>query len=262
MTPNYAPDYDIPKPLFDHLIELRKRLIKVILLFFITSGVCYYMAEPIFQFLLSPLTTLFQEQQLHSQGVARKLIYTGLTEAFLTYLKIAAFSGFFITFPYFAIQIWYFTSPALFQHERKLLRLVLLATPCLFLLGAAFAYNVIFPNAYRFFLSFESLGTPGNIPIQLEPRVGEYLSFVMKLLLAFGISFQLPVLLTVLATVKIVTYRGLIDKWRIAVVVIFAIAALITPPDMLSMIGLAIPLIVLYALSIMMIKFIENRDNS
>lgn len=256
-----APDYDTPKPLFDHLVELRKRLIKVICLFFAATGLCYYFAEPIFQFLLSPLTNVFQEYSLTGQNITRKLIYTGLTEAFLTYLKIAAFSGFFITFPYLAIQVWYFASPALFHHERKFFRLILMATPFLFFLGAAFAYYVIFPNAYRFFLSFENMGIGGNIPIQLEPRVGEYLSFVMKLLLAFGISFQLPVLLTVLATVKIVTYRGLIEKWRIATVIIFAVAAMITPPDMLSMIGLAIPLLILYALSILMIKFVESRYN-
>lgn len=249
-----TPEYDVPKPVFDHLIELRKRLIKVIIVFVITSTCCYFISANLFQFLLDPLTILFQKQNIH-----RKLIYTGLTEAFLTYIKVAVFSGFFVTFPYFAIQIWYFTSPALFKHERRLLKVILFATPTLFFLGAAFAYYLIFPNAYRFFLSFETAGTLGVMPIQLEPRVGEYLSFVMRLLLAFGISFQLPVLLTVLATVKIVTYRGLIEKWRIAVVIIFAVAAIITPPDMLSMVGLAIPLIVLYALSIIMIKIVEDR---
>lgn len=249
-----TPDYDIPKPVFDHLIELRQRLIRVIVLFVIAAAGCYCISDYIFQFLLDPLTTLFQEQHLH-----RKLIYTGLTEAFLTYIKVAVFSGFFLTFPYLAVQIWYFTSPALFKHERQLLKVILFATPVLFFLGAAFAYYLIFPNAYRFFLSFETAGTSAILPIQLEPRVGEYLSFVMRLLLAFGISFQLPVLLTVLATVKIVTYKGLIEKWRIAVVIIFAVAAIITPPDMLSMIGLAIPLMVLYALSIVMIKIVETR---
>lgn len=251
-----TPMHDIPKPLFDHLIELRRRLIRVIVLFFISSAVCYYIAEPLFQFLLAPLRDLFLEMNLD-----RKLIYTGLTEAFLTYLKIASFSGFCITFPYLASQIWLFTSPALFKHEKKLLRIILLATPFLFLTGAAFAYTIIFPNAYRFFLSFESMGLDGSLPIQLEPRVAEYLSFVMRLLLAFGISFQLPVLLTVLATVKMVTARGLLEKWRIAVVVIFAVAAMITPPDMLSMIGLAVPLIILYGLSILMIKIVESNRN-
>lgn len=252
-----APDYDLPKPLFDHLVELRRRLIRVIGIFFLATLACYYFAEPLFQFLLKPLATLLNNDPA---GIGdRKLIYTGLTEAFLTYIKVSVFCGFFITFPYLATQIWLFTSPALFKHERKLLRIILFATPFLFFVGSAFAYYVIFPNAYQFFLSFETLGTPGSLPIQLEPRVAEYLSFVMRLLLAFGISFQLPVLLTVLATVKVVTFRGLIDKWRIGVVVIFAVAAIITPPDMLSMIGLAVPLMVLYGLSILMVRVVEKR---
>lgn len=248
-----APQYDIPKPLADHLIELRRRLIHFLLLFFIVSAGCYYFSEPIFQFLLKPLTALFQEQQLH-----RKLIYTGLTEAFLTYLKVAAFSGFFLTFPYLASQIWFFVSPALFKHERQFLRIILVATPILFLLGAAFAYYIIFPNAYRFFLSFESTGLEGTIPIQLEPRVEEYLGFVMKLLLAFGISFQLPIFLTVLATINVVNSQGLVAKWRIAIVLIFTLAAVITPPDILSMIGLAVPLVILYGFSIILVKMVEK----
>ena len=254
----HAPQYDLPKPLFDHLVELRRRLIRVIAVFFLATLACYTFAEPLFQFLLKPLANLLNND---ATGLGdRKLIYTGLTEAFLTYIKVAVFSGFFITFPYLATQIWLFTSPALFKHERKLLRIILFATPFLFFVGSAFAYYVIFPNAYLFFLSFETLGTPESLPIQLEPRVAEYLSFVMRLLLAFGISFQLPVFLSVLATIKVVTFRGLIDKWRISIVIIFAVAAIITPPDMLSMVGLAIPLLVLYGLSIFMVKVIEKRE--
>lgn len=133
-----------------------------------------------------------------------------------------------------------------------------MATPVFFLLGSAFAYEVIFPNAYKFFLSFEVSGANGAIPIQLEARVSEYLSFVMRLILAFGVSFQLPVLLTVLASLGLVTKKGLIDKWRISVVSIFAVAAVITPPDILSMVGLAAPLVLLYGLSILAVARIQT----
>jgi sec-independent protein translocase protein TatC len=248
-----APDYDQAQPLIQHLIELRTRFIYVLLVFFGLSILSYCVSNHIFQFLLHPL------QQIFSQlGLERKLIYTGLTEAFLTYLKVSMFAGFFLTFPYFASQMWLFISPGLFRHEQKLLRLILLATPLFFLLGAAFAYWFIFPNAYKFFLSFESLGDNGTIPIQLEPRVSEYLSFVMRLIIAFGVSFQLPVLLTVLASMGMVTKKALIEKWRISVVSIFAVAAVITPPDILSMVGLAAPLVLLYGLSIFAVARVER----
>ncbi|MBW8310280.1 MAG: twin-arginine translocase subunit TatC [Candidatus Paracaedibacteraceae bacterium] len=248
-----APDYDQAQPLIQHLIELRTRFIRILLVFFCLSALSYCGSNYIFQFLLNPL------QQIFSQlGLERKLIYTGLTEAFLTYLKVSMFSGFFLTFPYFASQIWLFISPGLFKHEQKLLRLILLATPVFFLLGAAFAYGFIFPNAYKFFLSFESLGGQGDIPIQLEPRVSEYLSFVMRLIIAFGVSFQLPILLTVLASMGLVTKKALIEKWRISVVSIFAVAAVITPPDILSMVGLAAPLVLLYGLSIIAVARVER----
>lgn len=247
-----SPDHDAPQPIVNHLLELRTRFIWVLGIFFIASCVCYAASGHIFNFLLTPLQHVLTEL-----GLERKLIYTGITEAFLTYIKVALFSGFFITFPYLASQIWLFISPGLFLHERKILRSVLVATPVFFLLGAAFAYWVIFPNAYKFFLSFEVSGANGAIPIQLEARVSEYLSFVMRLIMAFGISFQLPVLLTVLASLGLVTKKGLIDKWRISVVSIFAVAAVITPPDILSMVGLAAPLVLLYGLSILAVARIQ-----
>lgn len=247
-----SPDHDAPQPIVSHLIELRTRFIRVLVAFFIVSCACYSISDHIFNFLLTPLHHVLSEL-----GLERKLIYTGLTEAFLTYIKVALFSGFFITFPYIASQIWLFISPGLFLHERKILRSVLITTPLFFLMGASFAYWVIFPNAYKFFLSFEVAGNASSIPIQLEARVSEYLSFVMRLIMAFGISFQLPVLLTVLASLGIVTKKGLIEKWRISVVSIFAVAAVITPPDILSMVGLAAPLVLLYGLSIIAVARVQ-----
>ena len=244
---------DHPQPLIEHLVELRQRLIYALIGFFAAFALCYAYSEEIFQFLVQPLATLLQEKG------HRRLIYTGLTEAFLTYIKVAAFSAAFLSFPVVASQLWMFIAPGLYRTERKVFVPLLLATPLLFLIGAAFAYYVIFPAAYAFFLSFETPGSTGQLPIQLEAKVNEYLSFVMRLIFAFGISFELPVLLTLLANVGIVTSQGLITKWRFAVVGIFIVAALITPPDMLSMIGLAIPLIVLYGLSILMVKWVEHK---
>lgn len=244
---------DTPRPLLEHLIELRKRLIYILIVFFIVFSVCYFFSEAIFQFLVKPLATLLQ-----AKGEGRRLIYTGLTEAFLTYIKVAAFAASFIAFPLIASQIWLFIAPGLYLHERKLFVGLLIATPILFFLGAAFAYTVIFPAAYQFFLSFESSAAAGSLPIQLEAKVNEYLSFVMRLIFAFGICFEIPVVLTLLASIDMVTRQGLIQKWRIAVLLIFIIAAIITPPDILSMLGLALPLIILYGLSIVMVTFLEN----
>ena len=244
---------DTPRPLLEHLIELRKRLIYILIVFFIVFAVCYFFSEAIFQFLVKPLATLLQ-----TKGEGRRLIYTGLTEAFLTYIKVAAFAAGFIAFPLIASQIWLFIAPGLYRHERKLFVGLLIATPILFFLGAAFAYTVIFPAAYQFFLSFESAAAAGSLHIQLEAKVNEYLSFVMRLIFAFGICFEMPVVLTLLASIDLVTRQGLIQKWRIAILLIFIIAAIITPPDILSMLGLALPLIILYGLSIVMVTFLEN----
>jgi sec-independent protein translocase protein TatC len=244
---------DTPQPLLHHLLELRQRLIYALIGFFIAFILCYTFSEQIFRFLVQPLATLLQEKG------QRRLIYTGLTEAFLTYIKVSAFAAAFLSFPVVASQLWMFIAPGLYRQERKVFVPLLIATPLLFLIGAAFAYYVIFPVAYTFFLSFETPGSTGQLPIQLEAKVNEYLSFVMRLIFAFGISFELPVLLTLLANVGMVTSQGLITKWRFAVVGIFIVAAIVTPPDMLSMVGLAIPLIVLYGISIIMVRWVERR---
>lgn len=246
---------DTPQPLLYHLIELRQRLIYALVGFFVAFVLCYTFAEEIFRFLVQPLATLLQEKG------HRRLIYTGLTEAFLTYIKVSAFAAAFLSFPVIASQVWMFIAPGLYRQERKVFIPLLIATPVLFLMGAAFAYYVIFPVAYTFFLSFETPGSAGQLPIQLEAKVNEYLSFVMRLIFAFGMSFELPVLLTLLANVGMVTSQGLITKWRFAIVGIFIVAAIVTPPDMLSMVGLAIPLIILYGVSIFMVRWVERRHH-
>jgi sec-independent protein translocase protein TatC len=247
---------DTPQPLLEHLLELRRRLLRSFMVLGICSVGAYLYSEQIFQILVRPLAILLQQQDLE-----RKLIYTGLTEAFLTYLKVAVFSGLFFSFPYIASQLWFFIAPGLYARERHFFRFILLATPLLFILGAAFAYFIVFPAAYTFFLSFEVPGANGILPIQLEPRVGEYLAFVMRLIFAFGLSFQLPVALVLLALTKVITTHQLLRHWRIAVVAIFTIAAIITPPDLFSMIGLALPLLVLYGLSIIMVRIVESRQS-
>lgn len=243
-----------PQPLINHLLELRWRLIISSAVFSVLFCLCYAISDKIFSFLVAPLAKI-----LTHHGHDRRLIYTGLTEAFLTYVKVAVFSASLLSFPLIATQIWLFIAPGLYQHERRLFLPILLATPLLFILGAAFAYYVVFPAAYTFFLSFETVGIDGALPIQLEAKVNEYLAFVMRLIFAFGLSFELPVLLTVLASVGIVSVKGLIEKWRFSVVGIFTVAAFITPPDVFSMLALAFPLILLYGLSIFMVGFVERR---
>lgn len=237
---------DTPQPLITHLTELRQRLIYCVGVFIVLCGINYYFSEQIFSFLAKPLGEIAQ---------GRRLIYTSLTEAFTTYVKVSLFGAFFLTFPFIAIQVWKFVAPALYQKEKRFFKWLLIATPLLFLMGALFAYYVIFPTAYTFFLSFESMN--GAMPIQLEAKVDEYLNFVMRLILAFGICFEMPVILALLALSNIVTYKMLKQHWRIAVVIIFAVAAVITPPDLMSMLGLAIPLVLLYALTLLMVKFIR-----
>lgn len=245
---------DAPQPLLTHLLELRRRLILAFATFVVLLVLCYSVSDIIFAFLVKPLAEL-----LVAAGGERRLIYTGLTEAFLTYIKVAAFAAAFLSFPVWATQAWMFIAPGLYKHEQKLFLPLLIATPLLFLSGAVFAYYVVFPLAYSFFLSFETSAAATLIPIQLEAKVNEYLSFVMRLVLAFGVSFELPVLMTVLATTGMVTAQTLIKRWRLAIVCIFAVAALITPPDAISMLALAFPLILLYGLSICMVHLVHKQ---
>jgi sec-independent protein translocase protein TatC len=187
------------------------------------------------------------------------MIFTGLTEAFFTYVKVSFWAACCIAFPVIAVQLWKFIAPGLYKNEKRAFLPYLCATPILFIMGASLAYFVVIPYAFRFFLSFETPGGPGMLPIVAEPKVNEYLSLVMTLLLAFGVAFQLPVLLTLMARAGIITSQGLISKWRYAVVGMFGVAAVLTPPDVVSQTSLAVPLILLYVLSIFSCRYVEKQ---
>lgn len=246
---------DKPMPLLDHLVELRRRLIWSIVAFFVAFVGCYFFSKPIYSFLASPLAHILE----HERGADRHLIFTALTEAFFTYLKVAVFGAAFISFPIVATQIWLFVAPGLYRSEKRALMPFLIATPVLFFLGAALAYYFVFPVAFRFFLSFETPTGAGGLPIELEAKVSEYLDLVMKLVFAFGVAFELPVALTLLAKVGIVSSKGLKRARRYAYVGMFVIAAVLAPPDVLTQCGLAIPLLALYEISIWSARWVEPK---
>jgi sec-independent protein translocase protein TatC len=251
-----VPEQDIDDkkmPLLDHLIELRQRLIWSAVAITICFLVSYAFSGHIFEFLVQPL------QQVESATGPRRMIFTAPTEAFFTYVKVAFFTAVFVSFPIVAAQIWMFVAPGLYKHEKQAFLPFLAATPLLFLLGAAFLYYLILPFALKFFASFEVAPVEGAMAIELEAKMSEYLSLVMALILAFGISFQLPVLLTLLAKVGIVSAEGLGKYRRHAVVGIVAFAAVVTPPDVFSQLSLAFPMYLLYEASIWIAKLIEKR---
>jgi len=241
----------------DHLTELRSRLLKSLIYIFIFFIISYIFAENIYAFLVDPYA-----KAVENDNVDRRLIYTALHETFITYLKVAFFTSIFVGSPFIIIQIWKFVAPGLYKNEKKALLPYLIATPTLFLLGAMLVYYLVMPLAIKFFLSFETTSQIGNLPIQLEAKVNEYLSLIMRLIFAFGISFQLPVLLSLLAKVGLIDSIYLKKRRRYVVVIIFAVAALLTPPDPITQIGLGIPLLILYELSILSVKIIEKKKNN
>ena len=242
--------------LIEHISELRKRLLWSFLYVIIIFVFCFYFADILFAFLARPLVNLMDLEK--GQG----FIYTALQEAFFTELKIAFFFSLFFAFPLIAIQIWKFIAPGLYKNEKKALLPYLIATPTLFLLGGMLVYYLIMPLAIKFFLTFETSTQINGLPIQLEAKVNEYLSLVMRLIFAFGISFQLPVLLSLLARVGFIDSAYLQKRRKYVIVIIFAVAAILTPPDPITQIGLGIPLLILYELSILSVKLIEKKKNN
>lgn len=245
-------DKDHRQSLAGHLVELRKRLLWSLVALLVATGVSFLFVEDIYGFLVRPLA------QAMGPGDSQRLIYTGLTEAFFTYLKVAFFAGVFLSFPVMAMQIWKFIAPGLYKTEKRAFLPFLIATPVLFLTGAALVYYWLMPVAWQFFLSFQSDGGATALPIQLEARVGEYLDLVMLLIFAFGLCFQLPVLLVLLGRAGIVTPEQLAKGRRYAIVVAFVVAAFLTPPDVLSQFALAIPIILLYEISILVIRYLQR----
>jgi sec-independent protein translocase protein TatC len=243
-------------PLLDHLIELRQRLIYCIVGFVIALIGCFFVAQRIFNLLLWPYRWAM------GNDTTVRLIYTAPQEYFFTQLKIAMFGGLFIAFPLIAMQIYKFVAPGLYRNERDAFRPYLVATPIFFLLGAGLVFFFVMPVALKFFASFQQSGGQGQAVIELLPRVSEYLSLIMTLILAFGICFQLPIVLTLLGQIGLINSEQLKSGRKFAIVGVFIMAAIFTPPDPFSQVGLALPLLGLYELAVQAVKFVERRRNA
>ena len=239
-------------PLMEHLLELRRRLMWSLLAVLLAFLVCFWFARPIYNLLLWPYRLAV------GSDVPIEMIYTAPQEFFFTQVKLAIFGAIFIAFPVIASQIYMFVAPGLYRNERKAFLPYLVATPILFLLGGALVYFVAMPLAMKFFLSMQQTGDT-QVQIHLTAKVSEYLSLIMALILGFGICFQLPVLLTLLARAGLITADGLKRYRRHAILGVFVVAAVLTPPDPISQISLAIPTILLYELSIFAVRLVEKK---
>ena len=244
-------DQETSMNFLDHLKELRQKLIYSIIFFILSFIVSFYFSQSIFEFLAKPLTSILQD--------GNGLIYTALQEAFLTNVKVAFFTAAFISFPFLSFQIWSFISPGLLKKEKKISLPSLIAIPFLFLLGAAVVYYLISPIAWKFFLSFQT-SQSDSINITLQAKMNEYLSLMMTFIFAFGLAFQLPVVLLLLVRVGVLTIQQLVSFRKYAIVLAFIFAAIITPPDPFSQISLALPVIILYEVSILISRFLSKKD--
>lgn len=242
-------------PILSHLIELRRRLLYCLIGFIVIFVVAYQFVDTIYWFLLQPL------QDVLGDLSQRRMIYTGLHEAFVTYLKLSLFTAAFFTLPLILIQIWKFVVPALYAKEKRALTPIFVMTPVLFITGAALLFYVVMPMAWKFFISFETPASDHGLAIQLEARVSEYLDLVLQLIMVFGISFELPVLLIVLEKAGVVSIDTLKDHRRHALLAIFFIAAIVTPPDVISQVALAVPIYLLYELSIFLLTVMSKTHS-
>ena len=248
---------DSRAPLISHLIELRDRLKWAVVFFFIAFCFCYYFATDIYKFLVNPLYEIYLEKGVENP----RMIYTALTEAFFTFLKVSFYGALFISFPVIALQIYKFAAPGLYKEEKSAFLPFLIATPVLFGSGAALVYYFIFPLAWRFFLGFQTNTIDSGMAIELEAKVNEYLSLVLKLMFAFGLAFQIPVALTLLSRAGLVSSDDLKKRRKYAIVLAFVVAAILTPPDLISQIGLGIPIIILFEISILLAKLFEKKKD-
>ncbi len=244
---------DKKMPLMEHLIELRKRLVWSLAAFALCFVIAFVFANPIFDFLTRPLATIWEGQE------GRHLIYTALQEKFFANVKVAMFGGLVLAFPIIAAQVWGFVAPGLYKNEKVAFLPFLIATPIMFIAGASFVYYIFIPNAFRFFASFEEVAHDGALAITAEPKVSEYLDLIIQLILGFGIVFELPVLLTLLVSAELLETKTLAKNRRYAIVLGFIISAILTPPDALSMMMMAVPLVGLFEISIVIGKVIEGR---
>tara|TARA_R110000868_G_scaffold189695_1_gene432829 strand:+ start:15098 stop:15832 length:735 start_codon:yes stop_codon:yes gene_type:complete len=238
----------LKKPLISHLIELRRRMMVACLIILIGAGGCYLFKEQVFQFLVLPLSA--------ASASPLQMIYTGVPELFFTYLRLSFFAGLFVALPVILWEIWAFIAPGLYEKERRVIAPFIAATPLLFYTGGAFMYFVVMPLAMTFFFGFQTE------TITALPSVKEYLSFLIKMLFAFGLAFELPVLLLLLMKFGVVSVAAVKNFRRYAIVCIFIASALLTPPDPISQLILAIPLVLLYELSIFMAKFLGIKDKT
>jgi sec-independent protein translocase protein TatC len=255
VSDDHEPADEKKMPLLDHLIELRRRLIYCIIAFVVLFLGCFHFAQDIFDFLIRPLARVLAGMP----GGGNRMIFTALHEAFLTYIKVAFFASAFVSFPVIATQIWMFVAPGLYKNERRAFLPFLVATPVMFFMGGALVYFFIMPMAWTFLTQFQVPAGEGALPIQLEPKIDQYLSLSMSLIFAFGLAFETPVILTLLARAGIITSQWLAEKRRYAIVVAFILAAVLTPPDVFSQVGLAVPLCLLYEVSIWLSRASEKR---
>ena len=264
---NYNDEQDAAEgemSIIGHLTELRNRIgivFACFILMFIIAVIRPFgegsqsIADIVYVFLQAPLADVLLER-------GGRMIFTGLHEGFFTQIKVAFFTSLCITFPLMLVQIWKFVAPALYKNEKGAFLPFLLATPILFIIGAAMVYYLVIPLAWQFFISFETIGGTGALPIEVEPRISEYLSLVMRLMFAFGLSFELPVILLLLVKVGLATPEGLASKRKYAILLAFVAAAILTPPDVISQVLLAVPVIVLYEISIITARIIAPKPSS